>query len=123
MCLLPQGCAQALGLVSSVHLDPVLAKLDQVARAELTKKPTGLLGFMKDTKVRSAGGGGGGSGGLVICGELWEITFLTPTTANERIVFLIAFVLIFVCQYRESCIISQRCQYFCSMHDKAVPNQ
>ncbi|KAF0308670.1 Maestro heat-like repeat-containing protein family member 1 [Amphibalanus amphitrite] len=49
-----QGCAQALGLISSVHLDPVLAKLDQVARAELSKKPTGLLGFMKDTKGEAA---------------------------------------------------------------------
>ncbi|XP_037068499.1 maestro heat-like repeat-containing protein family member 1 [Pollicipes pollicipes] len=49
-----QGCALALGLVSSVHLDPVLAKLDQVARAELTKKPTGLLGLMKDTKGEAA---------------------------------------------------------------------
>ena len=55
-----------------MHLDPVLAKLDQVARAELSKKPTGLLGFMKDTKVRSAADASRGRG----CRAFFRCVFL-----------------------------------------------
>lgn len=42
------GCAQGLGHCASLHTDIVLTKLENQAKLEFQKKPTGLLAFLKD---------------------------------------------------------------------------
>ena len=42
-----QGCAIGVGFCAGSHLDLVLTKLEQVAKNQMVRKSTGLLGFMK----------------------------------------------------------------------------
>uniref|UniRef100_A0A2C9LP59 MROH2B-like HEAT-repeats domain-containing protein n=2 Tax=Biomphalaria TaxID=6525 RepID=A0A2C9LP59_BIOGL len=43
-----EGCAIAVGYVASSHLDTVLARLEKVAKNDMTKKSSGILGILKD---------------------------------------------------------------------------
>ncbi|XP_059158762.1 maestro heat-like repeat-containing protein family member 1 isoform X2 [Physella acuta] len=43
-----EGCAIAVGYTASSHLDTVLTKLDKVAKNDMTKKSSGILGILKD---------------------------------------------------------------------------
>ncbi|KAH9515723.1 Maestro heat-like repeat-containing protein member 1 [Bulinus truncatus] len=43
-----EGCAIAVGYTASSHLDTVLARLEKVAKNDMTKKSSGLLGILKD---------------------------------------------------------------------------
>lgn len=42
-----QGCAIALGYTAASHLDTVLSKLENVAKNDMVRKSSGILGFMK----------------------------------------------------------------------------
>ncbi|KAK7115260.1 maestro heat-like repeat-containing protein family member 1 isoform X1 [Littorina saxatilis] len=42
------GCAIAMGFTAASHLDTVLSKLESVAKNDMVRKSSGLLGFMKD---------------------------------------------------------------------------
>jgi len=46
-----EGLAAALGLVAASHFDSVLTKLEAMGKHEITKKSTGLLGFIKVSTV------------------------------------------------------------------------
>ncbi|RZF41045.1 hypothetical protein LSTR_LSTR002677 [Laodelphax striatellus] len=46
-----KACAQATGIVSRVHLDLVLSRLESLAQSELNKRSSRLLGLMKDTRT------------------------------------------------------------------------
>lgn len=43
-----EGCAISMGFSAASHLDSVLSKLDAVARQDMVRKSSGLLGFMRD---------------------------------------------------------------------------
>ncbi|XP_076448959.1 maestro heat-like repeat-containing protein family member 1 isoform X1 [Babylonia areolata] len=43
-----EGCAIALGYTAASHLDSVLSKLENVAKNDMVRKSSGILGFMKD---------------------------------------------------------------------------
>ncbi|CAL1544099.1 unnamed protein product [Lymnaea stagnalis] len=43
-----EGCAIAVGYTASSHLDTVLYKLEKVAKNDMTKKSSGILGILKD---------------------------------------------------------------------------
>ncbi|KAK9509950.1 hypothetical protein O3M35_004832 [Rhynocoris fuscipes] len=44
-------CARAVGILSTAHLDMVLARLESIAQSELNKRNSRLLGLMKDSKA------------------------------------------------------------------------
>ncbi|XP_073987076.1 maestro heat like repeat family protein c11.1 isoform X1 [Rhodnius prolixus] len=44
-------CARAVGILSTAHLDMVLARLEAIAQSELNKRNSRLLGLMKDSKA------------------------------------------------------------------------
>lgn len=44
------GCASALGWCSRMHLDVVLLKLQNMERNDFGRKPSGFLGFMKESR-------------------------------------------------------------------------
>ncbi|XP_039279255.1 maestro heat-like repeat-containing protein family member 1 isoform X2 [Nilaparvata lugens] len=46
-----KACAQATGIVSRVHLELVLARLESLAASELNKRSSRLLGLMKDART------------------------------------------------------------------------
>lgn len=43
-----EGCAICMGFASASHLDSVLSKLDAVAKHDMVRRSSGLLGFMRD---------------------------------------------------------------------------
>jgi hypothetical protein len=47
-----QGCAIALGFTAASHLDTVLSKLDSVAKNDMVRKSSGILGFMKVSRLQ-----------------------------------------------------------------------
>lgn len=46
-----QACARGVGMMAKVHLNLVLTRLDQVTHTELSRRPSRLLGLMKDPRV------------------------------------------------------------------------
>ncbi|EFO84874.1 hypothetical protein CRE_03773 [Caenorhabditis remanei] len=44
-----QGCARAVGAISSSHMDLVLIELENVSKWEHARKSSGIFGFIKDT--------------------------------------------------------------------------
>ncbi|UMM11428.1 hypothetical protein L5515_000724 [Caenorhabditis briggsae] len=44
-----QGCARAVGSISSSHMDLVLVELENVSKWEHARKSSGIFGFIKDT--------------------------------------------------------------------------
>lgn len=46
-----QACARAVGLLSRVHLDIILERLESLANSELNRRSSRLLGLMKDART------------------------------------------------------------------------
>lgn len=46
-----QACARAIGLLSRVHLSLVLTRLEAMTLSELNRRPSRLLGLMKDPRA------------------------------------------------------------------------
>ncbi|XP_064639982.1 maestro heat-like repeat-containing protein family member 1 isoform X2 [Lineus longissimus] len=45
-----EGCAISMGFAASSHIDTVLTKLEGVARTDIARKSSGIMGFFKDLK-------------------------------------------------------------------------